>query len=604
MASASEIVERQFTVDDSNDDLWGAIDAIRKEKDRLAQQMGMDMQKKMHANNPVQLKLIANQVQNIEDQQRRIHSKYDAKILELNRILDEKKVRDQENLEKELETVQIDVANLKVETSFLAGQVDLLKKEAKERKKAFDDQIAEIRSTAADQKSWNEEIYAKVYTLQANSQLLMAEYEEKQKDLREKEYIDSDPNTSAVYNTVFSKMNEVFVASKAINSGMVSRAAYTKGDTAAKYLSLAGSLVPFPAATIVLGYISQGVQYLSDKREEERINNISGNALGFSEMDEICDWIARGIVFTYEEQIRALTTESATTFAECCVKYVLDFLASRDGDSSSSTSTSSSAANSAITPPRTPAGDASRSTSAIGDGDDAFGFNNSPTVGGPAPPAVVPKTNPRDALVSELVVYMSKRTGVKTNKAGIGSVKLETRIPGVTFSDRGIIKQTGLRTASGAYYHAAPPPPKPPAKQYGGVPPVIQHPRGRTATPPTITKTKSFSKLFARKIENQKEFQKEATIASSVVDVSKLQETLTNSVLNVALAAQEDIGRWISNEEDCRPDIYGYRLGTSSEAFILNMVEVHQKTPNKIVPLTPEQIARDPNAHSKFWMGK
>ncbi|KAJ3123899.1 hypothetical protein HK100_011442 [Physocladia obscura] len=179
MASASDIVARDFTIDDTNDEIYAAIDALRSEKDRLA-------------GKPMQLKMIDNQVQLAEQNLRRLSTSYENKIKLLNRILDEKKVRgefsiNQAFLEKGLEEVQTDVANLKVETSFLAGQINLLKKESEERKKEFDDQIADIRTKAADQNSWTEEIYSQVYTLQANSQLLMAEYEEKQKNLREKE---------------------------------------------------------------------------------------------------------------------------------------------------------------------------------------------------------------------------------------------------------------------------------------------------------------------------------------------------------------------------------------------------------------------------------
>ncbi|KAJ3129433.1 hypothetical protein HK100_008631 [Physocladia obscura] len=192
MASASDIVAREFTIDDTNDDMYAAIDALRSEKDRLqtvfqAQQMGFDMQRKMQAGKSMQLKMIDNQVQLAEQSLRRLNTSYENKIKLLNRILDEKKVRDQALLEKGLEEVQTDVANLKVETSFLAGQINLLKKESEERKKEFDDQIADIRTKAADQNSWTEEIYSQVYTLQANSRILMAEYEEKQKNLREKE---------------------------------------------------------------------------------------------------------------------------------------------------------------------------------------------------------------------------------------------------------------------------------------------------------------------------------------------------------------------------------------------------------------------------------
>ncbi|KAJ3129432.1 hypothetical protein HK100_008630 [Physocladia obscura] len=402
-------------------------------------------------------------------------------------------------------------------------------------------------------------------------------------------------------------MNEVFIASKSIQSGMVSRAAYSKGDKAASYLTLAGSLIPFPAATAVLGYIAQGVQYLSDKREEDRINNVTGNALGFSEMDEICDWIARGIVFAYEEQIRALKTDSAKTFAECCVKYVLDFLATEDSE-------------------RAVHLDEKSNATVVHVSSEDGTVTNVATI-----PAQEIASSPQETLVSDLLVYMSRRTGVKNGAYGLSDVKLETRIPGVTFTDRGIIKQTGLRTANGTFYHA--PPPAPPGKtQKQSISPAerarqtlakaVESPRtiaaghpGVPASPlptppsgtppdspaPSMTRSRSFSKLFKWKSENPKELVKEASeTAKGVVD---LKETATKMAVNVALNAQEKFGAMLSGDEPCRPDIYGYRLGTVREAVLLGMIEV-SKVHSKIIPLTPEQVARDPKAQSKFWTGK
>ncbi|KAJ3123900.1 hypothetical protein HK100_011443 [Physocladia obscura] len=397
-------------------------------------------------------------------------------------------------------------------------------------------------------------------------------------------------------------MNEVFIASKSIQSGMVSRAAYSKGDKAAGYLTLAGSLIPFPAATAVLGYIAQGVQYLSDKREEDRINNVTGNALGFSEMDEICDWIARGIVFAYEEQIRALKTDSAKTFAECCVKYVLDFLATADSE-------------------RAVHLDEKSDVTVVHVSSEDEAVTNVTTI-----PAKEIASSPQETLVSDLLVYMSKRTGVKNGAYGLSDVKLETRIPGVTFTDRGIIKQTGLRTANGTFYHAPPPPPRGKAQKQSMSPAerarqalakAVESPRiiavsypGVPASPlptppespaPSMTRSRSISKLFKWNSENPKELMKEASkTAKGVVD---LKETATKVAVNVALNAQEKFCAVLSGDEPTRPDIYGYRLGTVREAVLLGMIEV-SKVQSKIIPLTPEQIARNPKAQSKFWTGK
>ncbi|KAI8607168.1 hypothetical protein BC830DRAFT_1159400, partial [Chytriomyces sp. MP71] len=484
--------------------------------------MGFNTQKQMHKNNPIQLKMVDNQIQLSEQVLRGSVNKIDNKVRDLERTLDEKKARD-------IETVQQDVENLKEDVSGLAGQINILKKEAAERKKTIDDEMNKIRVQAADQSAWNEDVYSKLYELQANSSLLMAEYEEKQKQLREKQYIDSDANTSAFYSKIFSKMNEVFVASKAIQSGMVDRSKYSNGDKAVGYITLVGSLIPLPAAATILGYVAQGVQYLSDKRESERINNITSNALGFSEMDEICDWISRGLCFAYEEQIRALKASAAETFAECCVAYILEFLAKKDEDR------------------RVPI-DPSVDTTIVHVATDADGNPLGEAGSGVIPSvahAAASALSPQEQLVSDLLVYMSKRRGVRNGSYMMSNVKLEARIPGIEWTDWGIIKQTGLRTPSGTIYHAVPV--KPAVKKQGWNSKEIEHrkpgpsaspaprasesslasyapaaePSPPTPSPPVMKKSPSFgAKLFRWK--EPKEVAKAAQEAlKSVADVKE-----------------------------------------------------------------------------------
>ncbi|KAJ3283615.1 hypothetical protein HDU79_008928 [Rhizoclosmatium sp. JEL0117] len=630
--SVSAIAEREFTIDDTNEDMWAAQDRMRAEKERIASKMGMEVQRRMHANNPIQLKMIDNQVQLQEQNNRRMNSKYDSKISEINRILEEKKVRDQALLEKGLEEVQTDVANLKIETSSLAGQINLLKQEAAARKKEFDSAIGQVRDKFAKQDEWNEEVYSQVYALQADSALLMAEYEEKQKDLREKQYIEADPNTKVFYETVFSKMNEVFVATKALNSGMISRAQYADGDKAASFINLAGSLIPLPAVTTVLSYVAKGVQYLSDKREADRIQNISGSALGFSEMDEqrrthskfkICDWISRGLVFAYEEQIRALTTDSAATFGECCVKYVLDFLArsedEKDAAASALAEASAAAAAATLAANSGPGGIPRPNDAATPRGSVSLRGIDSPapsvtagtTASLSAGPAQEVAVSPRDQLVTDLLIYMSNRRGIKNGKWGLNDVSLTTRIPGLTFTDRGIIKQCGLRTISGTMYHAPPPVPVNKEelakklvekeivavvdKELGITTPPPSAP-GQPQSPPAMSRTKSFgSKLF--------KWGSTSSAKQIVSDVSGAKEKAGGIALDLSLRLKEVAGTVLS-DDTCRPEIYGYRLGTQREAAVLGMYETSQRAFGRIVPLSPDQLARDPKAQSKFWTGK
>ncbi|RHY71692.1 hypothetical protein DYB34_004306 [Aphanomyces astaci] len=451
----------------------------------------------MKANAETQLRMMQQQRTFAEQNLRRNTQKIDVQIDTINRLLEEKKVRDQRELEVGLTEVKSDVTNLKVVTSALTGQINALKAEAQERKKEFDASIADVRKQAASSAEWTEDVYAKIYTLQAQSQVLMAEYDAKQKALREKQYIDENPSYSLVYSTVFSKMNEIFIASKAIASGMVTREAYSDGEKMASYMTLIGEQIPFPPAQMVMQCLTNKVEGIATKREEDRVNNISSTANSFSEMDEICDWIARGLVFAFEEQIQAMTAKGVAAFSECLVRGVMEFLS-------------------------TPAAERD--------------------IGLPHPSSADSPLDPGALLVSQVLVFLcrsdyhkienavervssgcfsffefsflaafSQRSGTATTlERSKTPVTIETRLPGVEWTDVGIFHLSGLRTATGMTW-------------YG---------------------------------------------------------------------------------DDARPDLYGYRLGGLRDAAQLQYVEYPTRAPSKVLPLTDDQLDRNPEAHRKFWEGR
>ncbi|KAF0720520.1 Aste57867_239 [Aphanomyces stellatus] len=447
--------EVEYTLDTPSEELWNAIDELRQQRDKLmtiqrSQEMGMNQRESMYKsqmNNPAmkanaenQLRMMQQQKTFAEQNLRRNTQKIDGQINEINRLLEEKKVRDQRELEVGLTEVKSDVSTLKITTSALTGQINALKAEAAERKKEFDASISEVRKEAAASAEWGEDVYAKIYELQAQSQVLMAEYDTKQKALREKQYIEENPSYARVYSTVFSKMNEIFIASKAIASGMVTREAYSDGEKMAKCMSLLGDQIPFPPAQMVMAQLTNRVEALAAKREEDRVNQISANASSFSEMDEICDWIARGLVFAFEEQIQAMTTDGVATFSDCLVRGVMEFLS-------------------------TPA--------ALRD------------AGLPFHSASASPMEPAELLVSQLLVFLCRtdyekhETAVEKVSSGCFSflnfgllasfskrsapaaalersktpVPIACRIPGAEWTDVGIFQLSGLRTAAGEIWY-------------------------------------------------------------------------------------------------------------------------------------------------------
>ncbi|OQS00502.1 hypothetical protein ACHHYP_03440 [Achlya hypogyna] len=518
--------EREWTVDDPSEELWAAIDELREKRDKLVAisrteamsfNQRAEIYKRQIATGPANMKMGAESQLRMLDQQKNFSEQnlqrntraIDTKIQELNRILDEKKVRgsllnhrdcldsdpiDQRQLEEGLQDVKQDVSTLKETTKALAGQITALKAEAAEHKAALDASIDAIRLEAKNANEFSEEMYSQIYALQAQSQLLMAEYDAKQAALREKQYIEENPSYATVYNTVFSKMNEIFVASKALASGMVTREKYSDGDRAAQYMSLLSEQVPFPAAGMVMGCLTNRVQALSDKREEERVANITSHANGFSEMDEICDGISRGLVFAYEEQICAMTQSGVATFAECLVRGVMEFLSTppherdmgllRVDDSGDDTETASLVAQIVVFLGRT---DYQKKERSIEQVTSCFPF-----------------------MDFAMFQWFNKRTPTAQSlERARHPVAIACRIPNASWTDVGIFQYTGLRTTSGTLFEG----------------------------PGSLS------------------------------------------------------------------ELYGYRLGTARDATLLGYLEQPKRTKGHVVPLTAEQLDRNPEAHTKFWRG-
>ncbi|KAI8613487.1 hypothetical protein BC830DRAFT_473909, partial [Chytriomyces sp. MP71] len=122
-----------------------------------------------------------------------------------------------------------------------------------------------------------------------------------------------------------------------------------------------------------------------------------------------------------------------------------------------------------------------------------------------------------------------------------------------------------------------------------------------TPSPPVMKKSPSFgAKLFRWK--EPKEVAKAAQEAlKSVADV---KEKAADVALALSFKAAGQLDNLLAADETCRPEFYGYRLGTAREAVLLNMIVVGARAPSKVVPLNSDQLARDPNAASRFWAGK
>ncbi|KAI9192912.1 uncharacterized protein BJ171DRAFT_590272 [Polychytrium aggregatum] len=418
-----EDLQSKYSIESTSEELWEVLSQLEQSKIELADKyhqsekfnafqlsnfekyLQRDKGKPGEQNWRSQINLHQFRVNTARDQFRRSTAEFDEKIRFINQLLEEKKVADQRAIEATVETVSKDLSHFRLET---AANFDAVAAQFQKQQSQLDNALAEHRAeinaklqaiehTVAQQQQWTEDLYGQFYSLKSDQQLLMEEYHRKQRDLNEKKYIEVDEGLCEFYRTVISKLVEVFVACKSLNSGMVVRDNYSQADKVAKYIALAGDHIPLPGASAVVGWIAKGAQFYADKVEGDRIATVSSLTTTTGEIDQLSEGIARGFTFKYEEQIRALPLPSCRLFGECIVQYTLRYLWGASGN------------------------DHHPSPSSSGD------FITD---------------------ILEGVHFVQFKSGL----FNLTTHKIPCRIPGVTWSDEGIIKHCGIRTSSGRHW--------------------------------------------------------------------------------------------------------------------------------------------------------
>jgi Ran GTPase-activating protein (RanGAP) involved in mRNA processing and transport len=206
-------------------------------------------------------------------------------------------------------------------------QTRQLNEQFKQSDKSLNERISALQAALKDYD--NPEQRRQLDKLQAEHDALMTEYREKQQILAEQREIECSEPLRLFYRSLQIKLQELFLACKTLDSGMVAREKTTTQDKIAQAIQLAGECFPLPGASIVTGIVSKGVQYRSDKAEEQKAERISHLLVGFAEIDRVTEHTARELTLRYTEQLKMLTLEGAKLLGECGVKYMLLYLSGK-----------------------------------------------------------------------------------------------------------------------------------------------------------------------------------------------------------------------------------------------------------------------------------
>jgi len=177
------------------------------------------------------------------------------------------------------------------------------------------------------------ELDARIKGLEKNQNLLMQDYNTQQAILAQREYILKQPELARFYNTAQNKLQQMFLAYKVIDSGLVVNKALSTTDKVIQAISLAGESIPLPGSHAVatwLGFAIQAGVGLANKKsginDISKVNNVTELVVSFKELDDLTEATSRALTLMYEEQLKHVTPNSAGILAEAAVKLMVAYL--------------------------------------------------------------------------------------------------------------------------------------------------------------------------------------------------------------------------------------------------------------------------------------
>ncbi len=177
------------------------------------------------------------------------------------------------------------------------------------------------------------ELEARMAVLEETQNLLMQDYKTQQANLAEKEYIMNHQELARFYRVAQNKLQQMFLAYKVIESGLVVNTALTNTDKAIQVISLAGESIPLPGSQAVatwLGYAIQAGVWFANKQsgnnDKAKIAQMTELVVSFKELDELTETTSHTLALMYEEQLKHVTPDSAGILAEFAVKLIVAYL--------------------------------------------------------------------------------------------------------------------------------------------------------------------------------------------------------------------------------------------------------------------------------------
>jgi ankyrin repeat protein len=225
------------------------------------------------------------------------------------------KVADYLWLKRSQQQIEVTVGELAVKREQV-GQSELTRQQLKETLIQIDQGRAETS-----------DLEKRVVALEADHQKLMAEYEHQQQLLEVERYIEGQPWLRTFNYHLQSKLTELFLTYKVLNSKLVTRERSVKEKAVsggAGVINLIGEALSIPGGTLVIKLMAGRGEALASKKltatEERKIEFIANLIRNLSVLDQEVQACGRLLTFQYEHQILRLRDEKEVKkLVECAV---------------------------------------------------------------------------------------------------------------------------------------------------------------------------------------------------------------------------------------------------------------------------------------------
>jgi ankyrin repeat protein len=155
---------------------------------------------------------------------------------------------------------------------------------------------------------------------------MLQDHQQRVRIEEEKRALRSDDQLRIFYEKVERTLNQLFLAYKVLDTGMVERTKNSRLDKASQGINLLGEMVPLPFASLVTSAISFGVSRAADRSAEKHIRFIAQLIRNTATIDQEAEEAARALTKAYEEQIKTLTPSGVETLAQCGIGRLIDYI--------------------------------------------------------------------------------------------------------------------------------------------------------------------------------------------------------------------------------------------------------------------------------------